>query len=395
MNKSRSLVYLTTGLVLATLSGCGGGGGSAGAGGSSNPPVYTGATNSAVVTTSNAATLTGNVIGSGDTAATIGGVSIVGGDATQDRSSGVIGLALRLNRNLRGTVLRADPQTSSQRLLSAVIPVDETELCDGGNGSVRTSGTLNDNNTGTLALSFNSCLIDGVTLSGPATLRVDAVAFPFPSPRDFTISFARLTLRGPGLSIDAGGALRVQIQSGPDTETITTNLVSLNNNTGETAKTENLVFVNVYVNSFIGTPIQSSISGRIFHPVHGYVDVTTPTSLVFGTFSQLFPDSGELLLTGAPSGAGNRTIRVTAVNSTLVQLQLDTNGDGTVDNTARLKWTELAGPVGADLGDTDNDGMHNSWETVNGLNPGLNDAASDRDGDGQTNLQEYMAGTTP
>jgi hypothetical protein len=232
-------------------------------------------------------------------------------------------------------------------------------------------------------------------LNGPASLRVDAVSSPFPSPTDFTISFARLTLRGLGLSIDAGGSLRVQLQFAPDTETITANLVSLNNNTGETAKTENLVFVNVYVNTFIGTPISSSVSGRVFHPVHGYVDVTTPTPFVFGTVSQAFPDSGELLLTGASGGAGNRTIRATAVNSTLVQLQLDTNGDGTVDNTARMKWTELTGPVGADLGDTDNDGMHNSWETLNGLNPGLNDAASDKDGDLQTNIQEYLAGTTP
>jgi hypothetical protein len=166
-------------------------------------------------------------------------------------------LAQRLNRIFRDTVVRAEQASSAQRPVTAVIPVDQTEPCDGGN--VRTSGTLNDNSTGMLQVSFNNCLIDSVTLNGPATLRVDAVASPFPSPTDFTLSFVRLTLRGPGLSIDAGGTLRTQVKSGPDTETITANLVSLNNNTGETAKTENLVFVNVYVNTFIGTPVTANV----------------------------------------------------------------------------------------------------------------------------------------
>lgn len=46
--------------------------------------------------------------------------------------------------------------------------------------------------------------------------------------------------------------------------------------------------------------------------------------------------------------------------------------------------------------DTDHDGMPDAWETANGLslnNP--NDAAEDDDGDGQSNLHEYLAGTDP
>ena len=39
--------------------------------------------------------------------------------------------------------------------------------------------------------------------------------------------------------------------------------------------------------------------------------------------------------------------------------------------------------------------MHNSWETAFGLNPAVDDSAGDKDGDGQTNLAEYLAGTTP
>ncbi len=43
--------------------------------------------------------------------------------------------------------------------------------------------------------------------------------------------------------------------------------------------------------------------------------------------------------------------------------------------------------------DSDGDGIPDAWEAVHGMNPLLNDAASDDDGDGATNWQEYLAGT--
>src|SRR6185295_7275903 len=52
------------------------------------------------------------------------------------------------------------------------------------------------------------------------------------------------------------------------------------------------------------------------------------------------------------------------------------------------------GPYG--LIDTDADGMPDSWETANGLNPNnAGDANLDPDADGETNLQEYLSGTDP
>lgn len=43
--------------------------------------------------------------------------------------------------------------------------------------------------------------------------------------------------------------------------------------------------------------------------------------------------------------------------------------------------------------DSDNDGMPDSYEMDNGLNPLTNDANGDKDGDGASNLAEYRAGT--
>jgi hypothetical protein len=42
--------------------------------------------------------------------------------------------------------------------------------------------------------------------------------------------------------------------------------------------------------------------------------------------------------------------------------------------------------------DADKDGMDDAWETLNGLNPALNDRNADKDGDGLTNLREYRLG---
>ena len=43
--------------------------------------------------------------------------------------------------------------------------------------------------------------------------------------------------------------------------------------------------------------------------------------------------------------------------------------------------------------DTDGDGMPDTFEVENGLNPNVNDAALDKDGDGLTNLQDFQRGT--
>ena len=373
--------------VLLLLAACGGGGG----GGSSNAVVYAGNVSPAIVTSANASQLTANVVGGNDIASAILGLSIDEGDPLGDLGGGVMDVGLRLNRTFRDILVQAQRSGSSQKVARGVVPIDETEPCEGNLGTVRTSGTLSDVGTGTLSVNFNNCSIAGVILNGPAALLVQVFDLVNFIPTDFTISFSRLTLRGVGISIDTSGSLRTQIDIGTNTETITQNFVTLNNNTNLMTKIENLTVVSVYNNILSPTSFTSTLNGRVFDQANGYVDITTTVSLVFNTLSQLFPNSGQIMLTGAD----NRRVRVTALSATLVMLELDVDGNGSVDHTATLKWTELDGPVGSDLADADGDGMHNSWETANGLNPGLDDAAGDPDSDNATNLSEYQAGTDP
>jgi hypothetical protein len=64
--------------------------------------------------------------------------------------------------------------------------------------------------------------------------------------------------------------------------------------------------------------------------------------------------------------------------------------DGAAHNGLSNSFNVAAAPP-----DSDADGMPDTWETSNGLTVGVNDAALDKDGDGQANFAEYQAGTDP
>jgi subtilisin family serine protease len=89
---------------------------------------------------------------------------------------------------------------------------------------------------------------------------------------------------------------------------------------------------------------------------------------------------------------------------TLTWSYLDSDGDGVIDaldNCEAVANSTQANFDGDSLGDAcdpddDNDQMPDEWEIANGLNPvNPSDAAADPDGDGATNLAEYLGGTDP
>ena len=73
------------------------------------------------------------------------------------------------------------------------------------------------------------------------------------------------------------------------------------------------------------------ISGRYYHPIHGYVDFITTSPPIISEFSQ-FPSDGIVEYTGAVGPGGQQTkAQLTAISSTTCQITPNTDGDGIDD----------------------------------------------------------------
>lgn len=375
---------VVVGFLSILASGGGGGGGGGDGGGTPESP--------ATITSINAAELINDVMGTSDPTGGIAAASTRQGTSRGQSVSSARALAKRLETTYQSTLSRA--QVTTQRFAPA-ISVDDTQPCDFGQGTIHFTGNINPDGTGTLNATYTNCLLDGLTHNGQGTLQVTAFNLTFFIPTDFTFSTSSLTVTGPGVNVTLGGSLRDQLNIVGDRETVTFNTITTDHNAGKTIKAHNLVFLFRYSDIFSSCPSATlTINGRLWDSRYGYVDVSQATGMAFhfASCNQLFPDSGQMIL----FGTNNASIRVTALSSVSLTVEVDLDGDGAYELTTPLKWTDLVGPIGADLGDDDGDGMHNSWEIFYGLNPSdPADAGVDGDGDGSTNLQEYQVGTDP
>ena len=90
-------------------------------------------------------------------------------------------------------------------------------------------------------------------------------------------------------------------------------------------------------------------------------------------------------------------------NPNSIPVKDDSDRDGVINSKDKCPNTSAGEKVDGDgcsstqkLTDSDGDGMPDSWETANNLNPkDANDAKSDKDGEGLINLDEYSYGTNP
>ena len=115
--------------------------------------------------------------------------------------------------------------------------------------------------------------------------------------------------------------------------------------------------------------------------------LTALWTTVSGPGTPTFGDSGQTNTSVTFDVPGTYTLRLTVFDGAIktsddVELSIapDNDGDGLAD---------------AIDPDDDNDGMPDVWEVENGLNKFVNDAATDSDGDGSNNLEEYLADTDP
>ncbi len=309
-NLTKSFTMFTTLLLV----GCGGGGG----GGVVDSGVtYTGLTTPAVIVDTNAKILAEGVI-TGSTTGTAFGV------ISDDQEAQPNPTILDVARILANSVTQLDISPSSATLPGAIVSDSGSDPCDGG-GSISFDLSIDDV-TGDFSGTFNfiNCAEGGTTINGNATVSGSSGG------ADFVINFTfnPITVVSGAESFTMSGTIGTSVSG--SSVTITMDNVRLrNNNTQMVEWIENLTISVTDNSSFL----EMTITGRYYHPEHGYVDIATIDALRINDFDQ-FPSSGQIIITGA---SGSKA-RLTVINNTQYDLDVDADGDGFYETHTTENW---------------------------------------------------------
>ena len=220
----------------------------------------------------------------------------------------------------------------------------ETDPC-GVSGTLTSTWNDVDNNSqlsagDILTANFQQCQ-DTPTLSVNGLVTITLTGTP--SQMQFTGNavFANVVAVYGGATYTLNGAVAV---SETDTDTISSSSFTvasagLTVGIASTGYTDSIAFDSgmVAASSFLAGSSSLTLTGSFTsQSLGGRVTISTPSALVQQN-GDAYPSQGSVLITGA-SGS---TLLVTALNVTQVQLQVDANGDGTIDNTTTTTWTAL------------------------------------------------------
>jgi len=381
INKISLILLMTT-----IAAGCGSGGG-----GDSAPVVqpvtYLAKTEPADITLANAPTLVVNALFGGNLASDIPiGVSVSDDEVLAGDVVIYDNLLSMFHYSMDDIIGTA---ANGYRFPLALV-IDETSPCD--SGYITSQGTLDDyTGTGTLAINYVDCAIEGVIYNGSGTMYIglnDYYSF------NATMDFVLLTMTSPDFSVSMSGSITIDdsISGNRFTETITMNNVIKNNVSNRMYKFEDYAKT-ISINDIYLYDSSASISysGTVYDSIHGGITVNTISPLSFSSYTKAYPDDGgTLILTG-----NNSSIRLTVESVRHIMLEMDLDGNGSYEVVRYVLWQEIGHYSSLDLTDSDGDGMHDSWETLFGLDPSADDTGGDPDNDGYLNLDEYQGGSDP
>ncbi len=319
-----------------SLTACGGGGGGGGEAGGGI--VYSGATDQALIDASNAESISTSSFQGGSTGVALGGLGAVQTTETvhQGRPR-----SLMLVETLEDAFLQLDVSSISGGVTSGAIQsVNGTIPGDCPQNPGDASYTISyDDQTGDFSgsFNFNGYCSEGVAISGSASFsgKIDLNTLNF---LNFSISLHTLTVTQGSDSFTTDGDISYDFSTSPKTVTMN-NLLIKDNTTSQVFKIENLSMTLVDGSNYVEVNV---VSGRFYHPDHGYVD--TQTTAPFRIYDRDdWPSQGVLICTGATGGGGGNTVaRLTALSSTQYQVEADTDGDGIYDyNSGNLLWDDL------------------------------------------------------
>ncbi len=168
---------------------------------------------------------------------------------------------------------------------------------------------------------------------------------------------------------------------------------------------------------FTSTPTLTAIEGQTYtynvtvdDPDSGdTLTITAPGRPLWATLTNSGPNAATFSGTPGTMDVGNNVVQLRVTDNIAETFQdftinvlADSDGDGVpdVDDAFPNDPNESVDTDGDGIGnnadtDDDNDGMTDTFENLNGLNPLVDDADEDPDNDGVTNLNEFLQGTNP
>ncbi len=317
------------------ITSCGGGGGG---GGGISPVTYDGLTTKATVSSTNANLIFAAAWNGGSSSTAASPVKPSAAKALNAVGSGA------LFKQMTDLVLSdAAGIAARSKTLMTAIPVNSSY--DGSvSGRVTTTGSIDSNTfTGTLTFTFTN-FNDGTgsTADGIVKFRIDSFDSYYGIITDGTMSFTLWTIKTATSNISISGSIRVQQYEQSDnsgSETMTVNVDGRDNNTGDTFRFENFAEIVYLDNMAFPTTATETISGTAYVKEYGSVDVTTTIPLHYTSFSQEYPDSGEMIFTGA---SGSKA-RITPLSTSTVKIEVDADANDVYEYTATYAWNDLSG----------------------------------------------------
>ncbi|MBI5141561.1 MAG: hypothetical protein HZA20_05130 [Nitrospirae bacterium] len=320
--------------IVVLVAGCGGGGGT---GGGTAPVVYKGNENQARLTTANADVFVANVFENGNVAdvLSLNQKSLgTGKSSVATTASGPLAVVGRLMKP-GGLVLQilkpsSDPMSGNNDRRA----ISEKHPCPDG-GEVVYSGSLSDQYLGTIRMDFRSCKSALQTFDGDITTEITAFNSTNEMFTEATLTFGAWSYRNPVSDFTISGSLAYRVNINANSETLLFNVVVRDNKSDKHYRFTDLITVNVYGNGFNSTNYSSTINGRAYDSVEGYIDIVTGNALVYSMESQDFPDSGGPM---EMRGADGTWAAFIPQSASRFIIQVDTNGDALYDSYVTREW---------------------------------------------------------
>lgn len=343
-----ALLIAATSLLLA----CGGGGGGGSSDSTTITPVtvsYAGKTTPAAIDNQNAFEIVQSVLDgtSASTSFTIASAQTTEQPPVQRNaltSGQVLSILPHISRFLRSGLSDDNSiDTSVTRIKPAAVDFNDTLPCDFSDGTIRSSGVISDNGTGTLTFDFRNCQLIDEYIEGRVIYQIAAFDFNAELPTDATIRLESVTLRRNDIDVIIGGSIRSILDLSAQTESLTINIIIQDSATGKSAKYENMAMTLVHTDINSSLQVSVALNGRYYNSDHGYVDITTSSPWYY---QNIYDANPQFFGSFTVTGLNNSSITIAPDRFGTMTLLVDTDGDNASEFAGRPTIDQIvSGPT--------------------------------------------------